>query len=226
MIIIGDMGVGKTSIVQRFVKDHFDSNYKATIGVDFEIEQFKILSLPFNIQIWDTAGQERFRCIASAYYRGAHAIILTFSLIDAETLASTKRWLKDVLEVSKRNDSMPLIFLVGTKKDLLVNGYIYTSFELISITSLFSKDSTSELNVQRAETEAVEFARQINAEYWPISSLTGQNVNEFFFRMTSVLFNRSINDELDQQYMKTLRRTIGGPGSDIKPTGKNSKCLY
>lgn len=226
MIIIGDMGVGKTSIVQRFVKDHFDSNYKATIGVDFEIEQFKILSLPFNIQIWDTAGQERFRCIASAYYRGAHAIILTFSLIDAETLASTKRWLKDVLEVSKRNDSMPLIFLVGTKKDLLVNGYIYTSFELISITSLFSKDSTSELNVQRAETEAVEFARQINAEYWPISSLTGQNVNEFFFRMTSVLFNRSINDELDQQYMKTLKRTIGGPGSDIKPTGKNSKCLY
>lgn len=124
MIIIGDMGVGKTSIVQRFVKDHFDSNYKATIGVDFEIEQFKILSLPFNIQIWDTAGQERFRCIASAYYRGAHAIILTFSLIDAETLASTKRWLKDVLEVSKRNDSMPLIFLVGTKKDLLVNGDI------------------------------------------------------------------------------------------------------
>ena len=124
MIIIGDMGVGKTSIVQRFVKDHFDNNYKATIGVDFEIEQFKILSLPFNLQIWDTAGQERFRCIASAYYRGAHAIILTFSLIDAETLANTKRWLNDVLEVSKRNDLIPLIFLVGTKKDLLVNRYI------------------------------------------------------------------------------------------------------
>lgn len=75
--------------------------------------------------------------------------------------------------------------------------------------------------MQRVEAEAVEFARQINAEYWPISSLTGQNVNEFFFRMTSVLFNRSINDELDQQYLKTLKRTIGGPETGIKPTGKN-----
>lgn len=83
------------------------------------------------------------------------------------------------------------------------------------------KDSTSELNVQRVEAEAAEYAREINAEYWAISSLTGQNVNEFFFRMTSLLFNRSINDELDQQYLKTLKRTIGGPGSGIKPTGKD-----
>lgn len=64
------MGVGKTSIVQKFVKDFFNNDYRATIGVDFEVEQFKILSLPYNIQIWDTAGQERFKCIASAYYRG------------------------------------------------------------------------------------------------------------------------------------------------------------
>ncbi len=200
MIIIGDMGVGKTSIVQRFVRDHFDTNYKATIGVDFEIEQFKILSMPFNLQIWDTAGQERFRCIASAYYRGAHSIILAFSLVDPESLVNATRWLKDVLEVSARSDSMPLIFLVGTKKDLL--------------------DLTSPTNVRRVEEEAVAFAKEVNAEYWPVSSLTGQNVNEFFFRVASVLFNRSINDELDQQYLKTLKRTIGGPDSAISQTSK------
>ena len=64
------MGAGKTSLVQRFVNDSFHNDYKATIGVDFEVEQFRILNLPFNLQIWDTAGQERFKCIASAYYRG------------------------------------------------------------------------------------------------------------------------------------------------------------
>ena len=150
------MGVGKTSIVQKFVKDYFNNDYRATIGVDFEVEQFKILSLPFNIQIWDTAGQERFKCIASAYYRGAHAIILTFSLIDPESLTSTKKWLNDVLEVFKdQNDQMPMIFLVGTKKDLL--------------------DSTDEWNIIEAERNALKMAKELNAEYWPVSSLNGMS---------------------------------------------------
>jgi small GTP-binding protein len=59
------MGTGKTSLVQRFVNNSFTREYKSTIGVDFEVENFHILSVPFNMQIWDTAGQERFRCIAS-----------------------------------------------------------------------------------------------------------------------------------------------------------------
>ena len=122
------MGVGKTSIVQRFVKDSFHNDYKATIGVDFEIEQFKILSLPFNIQIWDTAGQERFRCIASSYYRGAQAIVLTFSLIDLDSMLNTKRWLHDVLDVFEKSDQMPLIFLIGTKNDLLV--FIFNNIKI------------------------------------------------------------------------------------------------
>lgn len=83
--------------VSRFCKDVFDKNYKATIGVDFEMERFEVLGVPFSLQLWvwrlpssvhsnrvhwtshlvslwrrwDTAGQERFKCIASTYYRGA-----------------------------------------------------------------------------------------------------------------------------------------------------------
>jgi small GTP-binding protein len=70
IIIVGDVSVGKTSLVQRFVTNSFNHDYKATIGVDFEIEKFQILKTNFNLQIWDTAGQERFKCIAKAYYRG------------------------------------------------------------------------------------------------------------------------------------------------------------
>ena len=65
MIILGDMGVGKTSMVNRFINNSFSKDYKATIGVDFEIERFKVMNVPFNLQIWDTAGQESFRCIAA-----------------------------------------------------------------------------------------------------------------------------------------------------------------
>ncbi|XP_026581648.1 ras-related protein Rab-34-like, partial [Pseudonaja textilis] len=71
IIAVGDLSVGKTCLINRFCKDTFDKNYKATIGVDFEMERFEILGVPFSLQLWDTAGQERFKCIASTYYRGA-----------------------------------------------------------------------------------------------------------------------------------------------------------
>lgn len=48
----------------RLCHNTFDRNYKATIGVDFEVEKFSVLGVPISLQIWDTAGQERFKCIA------------------------------------------------------------------------------------------------------------------------------------------------------------------
>ncbi|XP_061658655.1 uncharacterized protein LOC133491490 isoform X3 [Syngnathoides biaculeatus] len=71
VIVVGDVSVGKTSLVSRFCRGAFDKNYKATIGVDFDMERFHVLGVPFSLQLWDTAGQERFKCIASTYYRGA-----------------------------------------------------------------------------------------------------------------------------------------------------------
>jgi small GTP-binding protein len=59
-IVIGNMGVGKTSLVRRFVNNSFQNDYKATIGVDFEVQQFRILNTNFNMQIWDTAGAGNF----------------------------------------------------------------------------------------------------------------------------------------------------------------------
>ena len=65
VVVLGDVNVGKSSLIQRFVKNSFSTDYKATIGVDFEVEKFYIIGKSFNLQIWDTAGQERFRCIAA-----------------------------------------------------------------------------------------------------------------------------------------------------------------
>ena len=68
IIVIGNMGVGKSALVQRFVNDSFSNDYKATIGVDFEVELFQVLNVPFSCQFWDTAGQERFKCIAGGRF--------------------------------------------------------------------------------------------------------------------------------------------------------------
>ncbi|XP_041584286.1 ras-related protein Rab-36 isoform X6 [Vulpes lagopus] len=117
VVVVGDLYVGKTSLIHRFCKNVFDRDYKATIGVDFEIERFEIAGIPYSLQIWDTAGQEKFKCIASAYYRGAQVIITAFDLTDVQTLEHTRQWLEDALRENEPGSCF--VFLVGTKKDLL-----------------------------------------------------------------------------------------------------------
>ncbi|EFA10238.2 ras-related protein Rab-36 [Tribolium castaneum] len=168
VIILGDLCVGKTSLLNRFCHKIFDSSYRTTIGVDFHSEQINILGIPYYLQIWDTAGQERFKCIAQCYYRKAHVIMLVFDLSTIRTLANCKHWLHDALEVCK--DNAPFIFLVGSKKDLLSQEG-YNSVEKIALAS----------------------AKTLNAEFWSVSSKTGENIDELFVRAAALSFKRHIN---------------------------------
>ncbi len=71
VIILGDSGVGKTSLMNQFVNDKFSKQYKATIGADFLTKEILIDDKLVTMQIWDTAGQERFQSLGVAFYRGA-----------------------------------------------------------------------------------------------------------------------------------------------------------
>uniref|UniRef100_H0VJB5 Ras-related protein Rab-36 n=1 Tax=Cavia porcellus TaxID=10141 RepID=H0VJB5_CAVPO len=179
VVVVGDLYVGKTSLIHRFCKNVFDRDYKATIGVDFEIERFEIAGIPFSLQIWDTAGQEKFKCIASAYYRGAQVIITTFDLSDVQTLEHT-RWLEDALRENEVGSCF--IFLVGTKKDLL-----------------------SGAACEQAEAEAVHLANEMQAEYWSVSAKTGENVKAFFSRVAALAFEQSVLQELEKRNSTQLQ---------------------
>ncbi|XP_056139279.1 ras-related protein Rab-34a isoform X1 [Lampris incognitus] len=193
VIVVGDLAVGKTCLINRFCKDAFDKNYKATIGVDFEMERFEVLGVPFSLQLWDTAGQERFKCIASTYYRGAQTVIIVFDVNDVASLGHARQWLEDAL--NENDPTSVQLFLVGTKKDL-----------------------SSPAQYSQIEQEAIKLAQEIRAEYWAVSSLTGQNVKEFFFRVASLAFEANVLAELE----KSGSRQIG----DIVRISSNSNNLY
>ena len=74
IVIVGNQGVGKSSLFIRFCDDNFADNYLPTIGVDFRFKMMDIEGRTCKLQIWDTAGQERFRTITSAYYRSNHSL--------------------------------------------------------------------------------------------------------------------------------------------------------
>jgi len=113
LLIIGDSGVGKSSLLVRFADNHFSGNYITTIGVDFKIRTIELHGEKVKLQIWDTAGQERFRTITSTYYRGTHGVIVVYDVTSGESFANVKRWLHEIdtnCEVVNR-------ILVGNKND-------------------------------------------------------------------------------------------------------------
>ncbi|KAK2583682.1 hypothetical protein KPH14_009610 [Odynerus spinipes] len=80
LLMIGDSGVGKSSLLLRFADNTFNGSYITTIGVDFKIQTVEVDGERVKLQIWDTAGQERFRTITSTYYRGTHGVIVVYDV--------------------------------------------------------------------------------------------------------------------------------------------------
>ena len=114
-IIVGNSGVGKTSIIQRYLRK-FKANEKSTVGASFTNKEEIINGKTIMFEIWDTAGQERFRSINSIFYQDACACILTYDITQKKSFEDLKDyWYNAVLEQSSSN----IIFhIVGNKTDL------------------------------------------------------------------------------------------------------------
>ena len=81
-LVIGDSGVGKTSLLVRYCDECFQNEHLSTIGVDFKSKSIEIDGSSINLNIWDTAGQEKFRNITKSFYKGAHGIVVVYSIAD------------------------------------------------------------------------------------------------------------------------------------------------
>jgi len=121
VIILGDSGVGKTSLLERYISNKFSLMYKATIGADFltkelELDNRRLVTL----QLWDTAGQERFQSLGTSFYRGADCCVLVYDVTIRETFDDLKLWKKEFLlhaGISEADaDSYPFV-LLGNKID-------------------------------------------------------------------------------------------------------------
>jgi len=95
ILLIGDAGVGKSSILLRFTDDAFEEHLASTIGVDFKVKTLHMRGKTLKLTIWDTAGQERFRTLTSSYYRGCHGIILVFDVNDRPSFEHLRTWLDE-----------------------------------------------------------------------------------------------------------------------------------
>ncbi|ELR14900.1 Rab7/RabGfamily small GTPase [Acanthamoeba castellanii str. Neff] len=97
VILLGDSGVGKTSLMDRYVNKKYSAQYKATIGADFLTKEVEVDGKLVTLQIWDTAGQERFQSLGNSFYRGADCCILVFDVTVAKSFESLDNWRNEFL---------------------------------------------------------------------------------------------------------------------------------
>jgi Ras-related protein Rab-8A len=115
VIIIGDSGVGKTSLITRFCENAFKHSYMATIVMDFQIKAILVNNRKFRLQIWDPAGQERFKVITQTFYKGAAGIILAYSTTDRASFQNIERW---ITQLDNNAPAEASRVLLATKDDL------------------------------------------------------------------------------------------------------------
>eukprot|EP01006_Ploeotia_vitrea_P026410 TRINITY_DN59399_c0_g3_i1.p1 TRINITY_DN59399_c0_g3~~TRINITY_DN59399_c0_g3_i1.p1 ORF type:complete len:212 (-),score=19.05 TRINITY_DN59399_c0_g3_i1:256-891(-) len=125
IVTLGELGVGKTSLIHRICHDKWVAGSAATIGADFACKEYSRnandgsqTSITYMAQFWDTAGQEQYLSVQSAYYRRADACLLTFSVDDPEGFSKMAEW---YTEIRRHLPRTPIVVL-GNKADLVEQG--------------------------------------------------------------------------------------------------------
>jgi len=152
LILIGNSGVGKSCILQRYMKHTFQETYKCTIGVDFLMKSLIINGKTVKLQLWDTAGQEKYKSMVSSYYRGANVALIIFDLTNHISFDALPSWIENYY---KNGPEQKNIILIGNKKDL-------------------------EVERQVTQEEAETFAETNNMIYFETSAKDGENIDYVF----------------------------------------------
>ncbi|XP_013405678.1 ras-related protein RABD2c [Lingula anatina] len=190
IIILGQFGVGKSSLFRNFIDGSFcpDADPKSSIGLDFFSRLFKVEDdVAVELTLWDTGGMERVSSLTASYYKGAHAGLLCFSLSDKGSLSVLSQFQNEIKMYSKTNT----LFLCGTKCDEQVHG------------SSCVTDEDIEMFVQNFGDEA------LSGQY-KTSNKTGQGVKEMFEDMARVLYLKSKGQQFEKQ--NTIRVSSAPPG--------------
>lgn len=116
LLLIGDSGVGKTSVLFRYADDTFNSTFISTIGIDFKTRTIELDGKNIKLQIWDQAGQNRFRTVTSTYYRGAMGILLVYDITFEQSFTNLKnKWIQSIQRYASADVE---IIVLGNKCDM------------------------------------------------------------------------------------------------------------
>lgn len=169
VVILGHTGVGKTSLVNQYVRGTYQGNTTTTIGAAYTQKFIDLNNYRISLQIWDTAGQERFRSMLPMYYRNAQAAILVYDVTDPTTMEKLPEW---VYELQQRGSQDIILTIASNKADLA---------------------GTSPQSVAPEVAQA--YAKEIGATMFETSAKTGKGIESLFNDLAQKLLQRHLATE-------------------------------
>lgn len=193
VLLVGDSGSGKSSLILRYDENKFTSNFMHTLGIDFKIKMINLDNKIIKLQIWDTAGQERYKTITKSFFRGSMAIILVYDTTNPTSFDNIRSWL---LLIENNISNNVILVLVGSKTDLENQKII-----------------TTEMGQALAD--------EYNMKFYETSSKSGLNVNELFIETTHSAYEKFIKNG-NQFKNNTSVKLVQTPQSDNSDLGKSN----
>nr|XP_021144315.1 ras-related protein Rab-37 isoform X3 [Columba livia] len=170
-ILVGDSGVGKTSLLVQFDQGKFiPGSFSATVGIGFTNKVVAVDGVKVKLQIWDTAGQERFRSVTHAYYRDAQApsslpaLLLLYDITSKMSFDNIRAWLTEIHEYAQKD---VVIMLLGNKADVSSERAVRTE-------------------------DGASLAREYGVPFMETSAKTGMNVELAFLAVAKELKQRAV----------------------------------
>ena len=198
IVLIGDSGVGKTSLLYRFIEGKFINSRLCTICADFKTKLIKIdESTIAKVTIWDTAGQEKYKAITRNYYKDAHGIILIYDVTNKSSFKNLPAWLNDINNNNNLGEDISII-LVGNKTDL--------PFREVS------------------SEEGDGFAKNNNLLFVETSSKEGHNVENVFEMVTKDILANNENIENYNNMSMSLNESVKSV-RDARQNESDSKAM-
>ncbi|XP_062590906.1 ras-related protein Rab-37-like isoform X1 [Saccostrea cucullata] len=175
-ILVGDSGVGKTSLLVQFDQGKFQAgSFSATVGIGFTNKVVDVDGTKVKLQIWDTAGQERFRSITRAYYRDANALLLLYDVSNKASFDNIRAWLGEINEYAQED---VVIMLLGNKADMTAERVIRTE-------------------------DGERLANEYNVAFMETSAKTGMNVDLAFMAVAKDLKMKKTRKPTDPKFSVT-----------------------
>ena len=169
IIIVGDQSVGKTNIINRYVKGEFSKDYMITIGMDFLTCNLELDTKIFKLNLWDTAGSETFRSVTKGYYSCSCCALVVYDITNEKSFQSVKQWINDCQSFASKNIHL---VLVGNKIDL-----------------------QQDRNVTKES--GVELATEYGMDFYEVSALSGENIDQLFYGICNFISQEIDNGKYD-----------------------------
>ena len=197
IILIGNSGVGKTCISQRYIKGNkdIDLNPNSTVGASYFQKFIEIDGKSISVDIWDTAGQEKYRSMGKMFYKEAHIVLFIYDITNKESFKELQEvWYNEITENGEKN---VVFVVVGNKSDLF-------------------------LNEQVKEEDAREWAEQIGALYSLVSAKTGDCINALFENAVRKYLSPNFNSEIkkEKKQKENIKRLSESNNNNIQKKKK------